>query len=783
VSADLRAQLQRTLGDSYTLEHELGGGGMSRVFVAREVSLDRLVVVKVLSPELAAAVSQERFRREIQFAARLQHPHIVPVLATGSSEGLPFYTMPFQAGESLRERLARDGPLPVRDATAILRDVAQALAYAHTHGIVHRDIKPENILLTGGVAMVTDFGVAKAISLSGSAQSLTSVGIALGTPMYMAPEQGTGDPASDQRADLYALGAVAYEMLCGKQLFPGRSAQKVLVAHAVEMPTPVSECRPDCPPALAALVMKCLEKDPSARPASATEVLSSLDAVSSGGAPPITVSRRKRPSAMLLAAIAVVAALIVGAVVVAQRRAPSADTERSIAVLPFENASGEQESEYFGDGMAEELINGLSKVPNLRVAARTSAFAFRGKNTDVRTIGKNLNVATILEGSVRKAGTRIRVSARLVDATDGNLLWSDEYQREMTDVFGVQDELARAIVAALQLHLSPGGATELSRRGTTNVEAYNLYLRGRYFFERRSRDDFMTSVKYFSDAIAADSSYAAPYSGLADAYALLTTFGYFAPNELMPKAKVAALKGVALDSLSAEAHTSLGFIYNLYDWDYAKADAEYTRALQIDPRYANAHLFRAWYYMTVSKPDLAIAQARKGLAVDPLSLILNSRLGLMLLLDGQTQAAIEQDKRTLELDPNYGIAYSALARAQFAAGDCPAALQSAHHASERVGPWEGAVLGFFAARCGDRPLAERELATQLAKVSRKEYVPADLIAKLYAGLGEKEHAIDWLERAYVDRVWAMTILQLDPMYDNLREEPRFKALMRKVHAE
>jgi serine/threonine-protein kinase len=451
-------------------------------------------------------------------------------------------------------------------------------------------------------------------------------------------------------------------------------------------------------------------------------------------------------------------------------------------VLPFENASGEQESEYFGDGMAEELINGLSKVPNLRVAARTSAFAFRGKNQDVRTIGKNLNVATILEGSVRKSGTKIRVSARLFDATNGYQLWGDEYQREMTDVFGVQDELARAIVDALKLHLAPGSVTALARRGTKNVEAYNLYLRGRFFFEKRTQDGFTSAVKQFSDAIAKDSNYAAAWSGLADSYALLTTFGYFAPNELMPKAKVAALRGVALDSLSAEAHTSLGFIYNLYDWDNAKAYAEYSRAIELDPRYSTAQLFFAWYYMTVGKADQAVAQARLGLAVDPFSLIINSRLGLMLYLGGHVQQGIEQEKRALELDPNYGIAFSALARADYAAGNCPAALDAAHHASLRVGPWEGAVLGFIAARCGDRPLAERELKTQLDKVTAHQYVPADVIAKLYAGLGDKVHAIDWLDRAYQDRIWAMTIMDLDPMYDNLRDEPRFKQLMRKMHA-
>ena len=522
MTTPLQDQLQRTLGDGYVIERELGGGGMSRVFVATETALGRRVVVKVLPPEISGAVSADRFRREIQLAASLQHPHIVPVLTAGASEGLPYFTMPFEAGESLSARLARDGSLPVRDVIAILRDVTQALAYAHTHGVVHRDVKPDNIMLTGGVAMVTDFGVAKAISAAGGGAAITSTGLAIGTPAYMAPEQGSADAESDQRADLYALGAVAYEMLCGRMLFPGRSPQQMIVAHAVETPRPVVECRPDAPPALAALVMRCLEKDPAKRPSSAGGVLRALDPVSAASAP------RRRTLVTAAAGLAEVAVVVAGGYALSTRRAPAPGppSERSIAVLAFENTGGDKENEYFSDGMAEELMTQLSKVPGLRVAARTSAFAFKGRNEDAREIGRRLNVGTVLEGSVRKSGKRLRVSARLVDVSTGYQLWADEYQRDLTDVFAVQDELTRAIVSALQIHLTPSGDAALVKRATTNVDALTLYLRGRYFYERRTEADLTQAALYFQKAIDADPLYAPAYSGLADSFTLLAAYGF-----------------------------------------------------------------------------------------------------------------------------------------------------------------------------------------------------------------------------------------------------------------
>jgi len=782
VTAPLQDQLQRTLGDGYTLERELGGGGMSRVFVATERSLGRRVAVKVLPPDLAAAVSAERFRREILLAASLQHPHIVTVLTAGSSEGLPYYTMPLVDGESLRERIEREGKLPVADTIAILRDVAQALAYAHAHGVIHRDIKPANILLSGGVAMVADFGVAKAIrdAGAGGGGALTSVGMALGTPAYMAPEQGSGDPASDLRSDLYALGAVGYEMLSGQQLFPGRTPQQVLVAHAVQAPRPVAEQRPDTPPALAALIMRCLEKDPAKRPASAEDVRKALDAMTLGAA---ATQRSRGRRAMAAAAVAVVAAALAGAawMYAARRAASSPDGDRSIAVLPFENASGQHENDYFSDGMAEELINGLSKVPGLRVAARTSAFAFRGKDADIRDIGRKLNVGTVLEGSVRSAGSRIRVSARLVDATNGYQLWSDEYEREATDVFRVQDDLARAIVGALKLHLAPGSDASPVRRGTKSVDAYNKYLRGRYFFEQRSREGFARGVQYFSEAIAADSGYAAAWSGLADCLMLSTTFGFAPPRSLMPQARAAAERAVQLDPSLAEAHTSLGFVYLLYDYDYPAGEAQLRRAIELDPRYATALLFHSWYDAAVGKTADAVREVQQALAIDPFSIILNARLGTMLYYDRQFQAAIDQSKRTLELAPHDGISLNGIARSDLALGNCADALRYAKEGKPNVGPWEGPVLGYVAARCGDPALARRELQERLDAVKAGQFVPADVIAKIYAGLGDRANALDWLERAYDERVWSMTLLTIEPMYDNLRGDPRFQSLVSKMN--
>jgi len=490
-----------------------------------------------------------------------------------------------------------------------------------------------------------------------------------------------------------------------------------------------------------------------------------------------------RARSVAMAAGVVLAGVLVawGAFVLAGRRgAPAASSgERSIAVLPFENASGDQENEYFGDGMADELITALNKVPGLRVAARTSAFAFKGKSADIRDIGKKLSVGTVLEGSVRRAGKRLRVNARLVDVSSGYQLWSDEYQRDETDVFQVQDELTRAIVAALQIHLTASGGAAIAKRGTANLDAYNLYLQGRFFYEKRSEDGLVRAAQYFEQAIKLDSGFAAAYAGLAESYGLLGSFGFRAPLEMYPKAKPAALRALALDSTLAEGHTALGFINLFYDFAYDSGYQQLTRAIELNPQYAPARLFRSWYFMAVGKREEAVQEIDRARTIDPLSLIINTRYGTMLYFARHYDSATVQLRYTLELDPGYGLAHMQLSRAYLAQNRCADALREASVGGVGAGNYEGANVGYAAAKCGDTVLARRELQQRLA-MAEQHYVPADVIARLYAGLGEKSKALDWLDRAYRQDTWSLMLLQVEPMYDNLRSEPRFQALVKKM---
>ena len=466
------------LGSMYDLKRELGGGGMARVFVAEETALARSVVIKVLPPEMANAVSADRFRREIHLAASLHHPHIVPVHSAGPARGLLYYSMPLVEGESLRQRLSRDGALPSTEVLRLLHDVADALCYAHGHSVVHRDLKPENILLSGRHAMVTDFGVAKALSAAVGPESqqsgaFTSAGVALGTPAYMAPEQAAADPEADHRVDLYALGVVAYEALAGAHPFAGRTPQAMLAAHLTESPAPLNERRPDLPQPLAALVMRLLSKRPEDRPSSAQEALRELETLTpTSGSVRRPASAPRRARRAWLAVGGLLAVLVLGVAVLVRERQTSSrpsgsttgvDTRAadpaakitSVAVLPLANVGGDTAQEYFADGMTDELTGALGRVAGLRVASRTSAYAFKGKReTDAREIGRRLNVDAILEGTLRRAGDRLRVSAQLTSTRDGLALWSGRYERRMADVFAVQDDIARSITSALEQRLA-----------------------------------------------------------------------------------------------------------------------------------------------------------------------------------------------------------------------------------------------------------------------------------------------------------------------------------------
>ena len=524
---ELRTQLQSALGATYTIERELGGGGMSRVFLANEISLDRKIVLKVLPRELAAAVMLDRFRREVQLAAQLQHPHILPLFSAGEINGLPYFTMPFVNGESLRKKLGGGGTLPIPDTIRILREVASALAYAHHCEIVHRDIKPDNVLLSHGSAIVMDFGVAKAIqaSIRERDNALTTEGFAIGTPAYMSPEQAAGDPDTDHRSDIYSFGVMAYEMLAGTTPFAGRSRPALLAAHLVEKPAPIEQRRPDISDSLAKLVMHCLQKEPGYRPQHAADLVAALDAQTSGETPAERRRERKDPS---------------------------------IAVLPFANLSSEPESEYFSDGITDEIISALSTLPSLRVAARTSSFALKGKGLNVKEIGDQLNVDSVLEGSVRRAKKRVRIDTQLINTADGYRLFSERYDRELEDVFAIQEEIAKSIVAKLEVRLTGEQEHALGRRQTDSLDAYEHYLRGRYIWNGKRK--MPAAIQHFTEALKHDPNYALAYHGLADSYSALGLYGFLPQTAMMELAKTAAARGIELAPDMAETRTSLGLV-------------------------------------------------------------------------------------------------------------------------------------------------------------------------------------------------------------------------------
>ncbi|MBL0169862.1 MAG: protein kinase [Gemmatimonadaceae bacterium] len=803
---DIRDQLQTTLGDAYTLERELGGGGMSRVFVAHERALGRTVVVKVIAPELAEGVSAERFAREVKLAARLQQANIVPVLSTGSSGSLPYYTMPFVTGESLRARIAGGAALGVAQAVSILRDVARALAYAHSQGVVHRDIKPENILLSGGTAVVTDFGIAKALSasrtLDGSANSstsasLTQAGGSIGTPAYMAPEQAVGADV-DLRADIYAWGVVAYELLTGTHPFAGKvNSAQMIAAHLSETPAAVTSRNRDVPTALDDLVQRCLSKDPTHRPANAEEVLQSLDGVvTPSGATGArshsvrTMPRRSPRSVAIAAGVLVVA--IVAAVWVKTRQplgnsrgyaavaaAPaSAATNRSIAVLPLANLSGDKADDFFGIGLAEEMTRALSKT-GVRVIGRSSAGALQARGLDESAIARELGVGSLLTGSVQRAAGQVRVNVSLVSATDGAVTWTEKYDRPLTNVFALQDEIARAVATKLLGALGGVRATGPTRVETADPEAYALYLQGQVLFGRRTVQTVRQSIALFERAVARDPQFARAHAALGLALSSIPFYEQGTARTMAPLAIAAARKAIAIDSTVAEAWGAIASA-QMGIFENAEADRTYRRAQALDSSIAILWGWHALNLVHMGRFAEARDRAARAQSAEPASLIARTWGAQLLMTERRYREVDSATRSILSMDSTYALAWDARAEALSYLGRHDEAILALQRNLEQLpknlpNQTEG-ILAFVLARAG-RAADARRAMENLRNKNGGEMPAMGVLAAALEQLGDHAAALAMIERAVKQPDSWLQMYNRAERYDALRRDPRAEAIM------
>jgi len=760
--ADLPAALRTGLAGRYRLERELGRGGMARVYLAHDLKHDRPVALKVLHSDLGAALGPERFLREIRTAARLQHPNILTVFDSGSAERAPddpdgrpllWFSMPFIEGESLRERLGREAPLPVDEAAAIACEVAEALEYAHGRDVLHRDIKPENILLFRGRALVADFGIALAMSQddAGEAVRLTQAGLALGTPAYMSPEQASGVGPQDGRSDVYSLGCVLFEMLAGEPPFTGPTALAVIAKRFSDTVPSPSQGGRSLPAELERIVLRALAPSPMDRFPSAGAFAAALRA----GEP---WTRRPQVTAET------------------RRGAPP-----SVAVLPFANRSPSVDDEYFADGMTDELINALAKVPGLHVVSRTSCFAFKGRSEDAREIGRRLQVASVLEGSIRRAGPRLRVATQLINVADGFLLWSESFDREAEDVFAIQDEIARAISSALRGRLLDPRAESRVRRPTEDLEAYQLYLKGRQSWNRRTEQDLQDAMRAFEQALARDPAFALAHAGMADTWALLGFYSAVPPGDAYPRAKQAARQALALEPSLAEAYPAFAYSAMYYDWDWIESEQAFQRAIELHPGYANAHQWYGNFLSVMGRAEEAIATFERALALDPLSALKYAALGWGCYFARRFQRGEEECRRGVELEPTSVVAHGWMMLNLLSLGRDAEAVAAAEDTARLSGYGVSSLglLGYAYGAAGRRADA-RSVLERLTTISATRYISQYDVALIHLALGHEQAAMEWLQRGHAERDHQMVFLKVDPRLDALRERTDFGRLLERM---
>ncbi|UCF79217.1 MAG: protein kinase [Candidatus Eiseniibacteriota bacterium] len=734
----------------YKILEKLGEGGMGVVYKAEDTKLRRPVALKFLPPELTRdPKAKERFVQEAQAASALEHQNICNIHEIDETEdGRLFICMACYSGETLKQRIAR-GPVGLEEAVNTAAQIATGLSKAHEKGIIHRDIKPANIFVTAdGQVKIVDFGLAK---LAGEV-SLTRTGTTVGTVAYMSPEQARGEQV-DHRTDIWSLGVTLYEIITG--VLPFRSAHEQAVIYAIlnTDPEPIRAIRTDVPFQLEQVISRALAKRRFDRFQRAEELLSELEELKAqfsdaGGVGP---HQRLRSAA-------------------------------SIAVLPFANLSADPEQEYFCDGLAEEIINALGRLENLRVVARTSAFSFKDKALDIREIGMKLNVGALLEGSVRKAGNRLRISVQLVNVADGCQLWSEKYDREIEDIFSIQEGISLAIVDALRLKVLGDERDRLLKRRTENPEAHNLYLKGRFFWNKRTEAEMRRSVEYFQKAVDIDPEFALAYAGMADAYVTMGFYGYLSQDKVSTRAKDAVRTALELDSTLGEAHASLALIRTWIDWDCAGAEREFRRALELNPSGAEAHHQYSHLLAQLGRFDQAVPEMKHALELEPLSLNINACLGQVLVLARKYDEAIEQLQKTIEMNPEYYDGHGWLGFAYLLKGMYEqAADKFRESAAFAVIEARMAAALAYAYAVTDREDEARNILAELLDRSSDKKVDSYLIAIVHIGLGDLDRAIECLEKAHEERSHRLfTMVKVDPLLDPVRSNPRYKGLIEKI---
>ena len=775
------SMLPELIAERYRVGRVLGSGGMARVYLARDLKHGREVAIKVIRPELAASLGHERFLREIEIAARLRHPNIVPLYDSGQAGDALYFVMPYEEGESLRARL-EGGPLPVSDALSVLRDVARALAYAHEHGVVHRDVKPDNVMLSGGAAVVTDFGIAKAVSAAltdVSGPTLTQSGSAIGTPAYMAPEQATGDPSTDHRADIYAFGCVAYEVFTGQPPFADRSMHLVIAAHLATTPRPVGELRADAPHAVAALIARCLEKDPAARPQNARELVAALDGAATTGSStaPVASTPRRGPVRVLRWAGAAVLVGVVSGAVYLGTRGSGGSAPITLAVLPFGNIGADSTLSFVAEGLADEVAGALARVPGIQIKSRNGARNYRNQLTpDLADAGVKLKADYLMTGVVRQERGRWILSAEVARAADAASLWGENFNVGPDQAAGAAELIARSLTLALhgQFPRTVGTAPVLgANTRTTNNEAYRLYLRGQGLLDRRGQS-VSESAELFRQAIHQDTLYALAYSGLSMALVLSPYFQGVSVRSIQEGVATAARRAIELDPTLAQPHIALGILsWFEYEWD--RAGTEFETALRLDGRNVEARVQYARHLMFLGRNAEAMEQMQMARVEDPSSALVLSHVAYLYYVEGRMDSALVESRKALEND-SANMTSVGLGALVLLGNNLP---EEARKLASRASP-NFTSTGYILAKSGDTAAAWQRLR-DLDAVGQQPGMTESKRAYTYLGLGDTANALAAFERATArHEIWQASFGQTDPILDPIRNSARYKALLRRV---